>query len=264
MWSLFLTTLGISLGIQLLFFIIATFKKSDVLIDFSYGIAFTIIALYLSNLQPKVELWLAILTCMILAWSIRLTTYLFYRFSVMKKDSRFDGIRENTFRFFQFWMFQGLVTWVIMSMVVVITASQLPHKISSVSFFGLGVWLTGLIIESIADYQKFKFKLLPQNYGNWVTTGLWRYSRHPNYFGEILVWWGIFIYLSPALVGWGWISIISPISITFLLIGVTGIPILEKKYQKQYADSAEFQTYLRNTRLLLPWPKTTSSNNRVG
>ena len=120
---------------------------------------------------------------------------------------------------------------------------------------GMIVWLTGLTIETIADSQKFKFKNDPKNKGSWIDTGIWKYSRHPNYFGEISCWWGIFIYSLSFQNGLSWLTIIGPVFITLLIMFVSGIPTLEKKYKERYKDNTDYQKYKNETNLLVPWFK---------
>lgn len=112
--------------------------------------------------------------------------------------------------------------------------------------------MLGIVIESIADSQKFVFKNKSSNKGKWISTGLWKYSRHPNYLGEIMMWVGIFLYCLVYINGIGFITILSPIYITILLVAVSGIPTLEKEYDKRYRGSKQYQDYKKNTGILFP------------
>jgi steroid 5-alpha reductase family enzyme len=107
----------------------------------------------------------------------------------------------------------------------------------------------------VADWQKFVFKNREKNRGLWIQSGLWNYSRHPNYFGEILLWWGIFLYVTPFIQGLYWISVIGPLFITFILLFVSGIPLLEKKYDKKYVKNEKYQKYKSSTSVLILLPK---------
>jgi steroid 5-alpha reductase family enzyme len=118
------------------------------------------------------------------------------------------------------------------------------------AIIGVVIWLLGWIIESIADFQKFKFK--QKNPDSFFNGGLYSKVRHPNYLGEILVWIGIFIFTIPSLDGWAWLSIISPIWIVVLLVKISGIPLLEDKAWKKYGDNPEFKKYLKNSWRLIP------------
>ncbi|MBD3155066.1 MAG: DUF1295 domain-containing protein, partial [Candidatus Aenigmarchaeota archaeon] len=127
--------------------------------------------------------------------------------------------------------------------------------LSSLSFIGFIIWGLGLTIETIADLQKFKFKNNPKNKGKWIQSGLWKYSRHPNYFGEILCWVGVYIYCLNYLSGLNaLIGLISPVFISSLLLFVTGIPRLEERHDKKYGDKKEYQKYKKKTSKLILWP----------
>ncbi|MBN1168892.1 DUF1295 domain-containing protein, partial [Candidatus Woesebacteria bacterium] len=117
---------------------------------------------------------------------------------------------------------------------------------------GIMIWILGLIIEAVADQQKFTFKNNPKNKGRWIDTGLWKYSRHPNYFGEMFLWWGVFVFAIPFLNGLAWITILGPLYISFILIFVSGIPLLEKRYDEKYAVNEDYQNYKKATSLLIP------------
>ena len=197
---------------------------------------------------------------MISWWALRLGGYLFIRINKIKKDKRFDGIRENPLKFLEFWVFQGLSVWAIMLPVIASFTDQTTtleaYEYNSIFILGLFIWVVGLGIETLADYEKFTFKNDPKNKDKWIEEGLWKYSRHPNYFGEMLCWWGIFIYLLPFLRSWNLlIGLIGPVYITVLLMFVSGIPILEKINDKKFKRSKKYQEYKKNSRLLVPFPK---------
>jgi steroid 5-alpha reductase family enzyme len=248
--ELLLTTFIFLVGFNLLMFVPAFIFKTDKLTDLSYSISFIAAAifLFLNSSQNIVHI---ILLIMVLLWAIRLGTYLFIRINKTGKDSRFDGMREKFWKFIGFWLLQGISVWVILlSSTISFGGSEISF--SSIHILGIAVWLIGLLIETVADYQKYQFKNNPDNKGKWTNTGLWKRSRHPNYFGEMLIWVGIFIYSSiystmPDIL----IAIISPIYIIGLLLFVSGIPPLEKRYDKKYGDDPEYQKYKRDTNLLI-------------
>jgi steroid 5-alpha reductase family enzyme len=127
--------------------------------------------------------------------------------------------------------------------------------INAIMVLGIVIWISGLLIETISDWQKFSFKNNPNNKNLWIQSGLWKYSRHPNYFGEMLCWWGIFIFVLPFIQGLSWLTIIGPIFITFILLFVSGIPPLEKRYDKKFADNKKYQDYKKKTSILIPLPQ---------
>jgi steroid 5-alpha reductase family enzyme len=119
---------------------------------------------------------------------------------------------------------------------------------------GVSIWLVGLVIEAAADAQKSAFKAKEENRERFITSGLWGYSRHPNYFGEMLVWWGLFIYAVPFLQGAAFAVVIGPVFITLLLLFVSGIPLLERSAEAKYGDDPAYREYQRRTSILVPLP----------
>lgn len=187
-------------------------------------------------------------------WAVRIGTFLLIRVLKVGKDSRFDGIRENFVKFSKFWVGQALTAWVLMLPVTI--GLYRGGNVDALVFIGVAIWLTGLTVEALADYQKFRFNLNKNNAGKWIHEGVWKYSRHPNYFGEMLVWCGIYVAcfgaLSPLerLIG-----LASPVLISVVLLFVSGVPILEKSADARWGTLKAYQEYKRRTRLLIPLPK---------
>jgi len=211
-----------------------------------------------------------ILFLMILIWGLRLGIYLFIRINKIKKDDRFDEIRTNPIRFLSFWVLQGITVFVALypalyffQLMAGIPSPAVPggiliigdrFTIPTLSLFGFFVWLIGISIEAIADQQKFAFKNNSINKGKWVNIGLWKYSRHPNYLGEILCWVGIYIYTFPSLPYIVRIlGLLSPLSIITLLLFVSGIPKLEEKADKKWGSNKDYQEYKKKTAVLIPY-----------
>ena len=246
------STLGISLLIQAVFFVFAASLKTDKVTDLSYGLTFVILAFVLLWKNDPTEPAQLALAMMVVLWGARLAAYLLYRIVRIKRDARFDGIREDFWKFFQFWLFQGIAVWVIMLPVSVWFGKPGPWRV--LMYVGLGVWLAGLAIETIADIQKFRQKSGVSGARRWMSSGLWRYSRHPNYFGELLCWWGVFLFVASDLKGWAWLSIVGPVAITYILLYVTGIPPLERSAERKWGGESGYQKYKRSTNVLIPWP----------
>ncbi len=242
------------LGLQVFFFLIAYAFKTDKVTDLAYGISF-FITLWLVFLSSTFSFGKLLFVLAVTIWGMRLATYLFIRILKIDKDKRFDAIRKDFWDFFKFWMFQAISIWVILFPYIWVV-NQPVVEIKSLVYFGLFVWFIGLVVETVADWQKFQFKNNPENKGKWVNLGLWKYSRHPNYFGEILCWLGLYIAVFPYLSGWEYLTIISPIYITYLLVFVSGIPILEKRYDPKYAGNSKYQQYKSTTSVLIPWFKS--------
>jgi steroid 5-alpha reductase family enzyme len=255
MLSNILILLGISLLINIIIFVIAFILKSDKFTDITYALTFillTVIALF----QNEYNMFKIILAFLIFVWAIRLGGFLFIRINYFKKDKRFDGIRDNFFKFLGFFLLQGITVW------VVLISTLLFFNINNISinfifYIGIIIWIKGFLFETISDYQKFNFIKRNIDKNNFINKGLWKYSRHPNYYGEILCWVGIFIITSYTL----YLSniyhlifgFISPLFIYFLLRYFSGIPILEKNSDKRFKGNKEYLKYKENTPMLIPY-----------
>lgn len=236
-----LQALLLSLGFNIFMFFFAFAFKTDKLTDLSYSLTFIALAVIALLTQPF-TLGLAALIGMILIWAIRLGTFLFIRINYQKKDDRFDEMRGSFIKFLGFWLLQAITVWVVILPLFLFTGKAI--------YIGALIWLAGLIIESAADWQKFSFKNKKANAKKFISTGLWKYSRHPNYFGEMLCWIGVYVYVGSWLYG-----LISPIYIILLLSFLSGIPLLEKKANKTWGKNKDYQEYKRTTSLLIPWCK---------
>ena len=247
------TFLWIALGLNLVMFLIAYLAKTDVLTDISYATTFILLALwaFVSNEGGELQ---AVVLALILVWALRIGGYLLMRIMHMKSDKRFDGIRESFGKFAFFWIFQGVTVWIILLPALYVLGHGHGHEIENLSLIGIAIWVTGLLLEAIADHQKFTFKnKYPTKF---ISTGLWKYSRHPNYFGEILCWIGIYVVALPMLVAPDWIyALASPLYITIILCLFSGIPPLEKRYQKKFGKEKKYQEYKKTTSILIPWKK---------
>lgn len=253
--ELIFSTLMFALAVQVLVFIPAYLFKTDKLTDLAYGLGFIAAAIYAYSHGFQNVLGV-ILMFMIIMWGVRISMFLFMRILVMGRDSRFDGLRERFWKFLLFWIMQGITIWILLTPAIVLFgARELDYGRWIFFVIGFIVWLAGFMIETAADYQKSRFKTLNPKRTAFVNTGLWKYSRHPNYFGEILCWSGVFLFAVPAMSGISYLSIVGPVWITFLLLFVTGIPVLEKQYAKRYKNSSEYQEYRRTTSILVPLPK---------
>ena len=244
----------VSMGINLLMFFPAYFLRTDKLTDISYAVTFVVIS--------GVAFWVGgfsvpslILFLMILFWAARLGGYLLNRIKKIKRDKRFDGMRESFWRFSRFWLLQGLTVWVVLFPSIYFFKNS-PKDISALAYIGVLIWLAGFVIEMVADAQKYKFINNPQNKGKWIDSGIWKYSQHPNYFGEILLWFGVYVYALFGLsVLQAAIGLVGPIYIALLIVYASGIPILRKAAEKRWGSNAEFQKYRRTTSVLIPLPR---------
>jgi len=187
-------------------------------------------------------------------WTIRLGSFLFTRIQNAGHDSRFDKIKPNFLRFLTAWTLQGLWAFLTLSAALAVITSTKQVPLDIFAFIGGAIWLMGFSIEVIADRQKSLFKKDSKNVGKFISSGLWAHSRHPNYFGEIMLWTGIFIICIPVLQGTQWVTIISPIFIFLLLKYVSGINLLEKKADEKWGGQADYEAYKKNTSELILLP----------
>ncbi|KAL1020700.1 hypothetical protein UPYG_G00003520 [Umbra pygmaea] len=194
-------------------------------------------------------------TGLVTAWGLRLGTFLFLRILKDGQDRRFNNVRESPGTFFVYWSVQA--AWVFMTLLptLMLNSEHRDRPLGLRDYLGWGFWGLGFTIEALADQQKWVFKGNPDNAGKFIQSGLWAYSRHPNYFGEILQWSGLWLSASSVMKGSQYISVVSPLVVWFLLRHVSGIPILEKQAMKKWGSDPAFQNYIKSTPLLWPIPK---------
>jgi len=251
--NLFLESFIIITIINSVFFIYAFIRKTDIVTDLSYSLSFLLASSYLYLFHAEKQLVQTLLWLFVSLWALRLGAYLLSRIIKIKVDHRFDDKRDSFFKFGAFWLLQTIAVWIIL-LPVTFTLAQRGLVINlPILLAGSVVWLVGLVYEALADWQKTTFK--KDNPARLITNGLWKYSRHPNYFGELLVWWGILLVVLPYLGGWSYATVVGPIFITLLLLFVSGIPLLEKSWQERYGKEAYFQEYLARTSLIIPMRK---------
>jgi len=251
---LFALCVALALLIQWIAFIPAHILQTEKFFDLTGSLTYiTVItcALLLRG-SPDARAWL--LWVLVVVWALRLGTFLFTRVHKSGKDSRFDAIKPSLPRFLQTWTLQGLwVSFTLAAALAVIT-SQYQAQPKLYAILGLLVWALGFGIEVTADVQKSRFRADPSNKGKFIRNGFWAWSRHPNYFGEIILWCGVAVIAIPILRGWQWLTIISPVFIFILLTRISGIPMLEKSADKKWGGQADYETYKANTSVLVPLP----------
>jgi len=249
--NIFLLAFLVSLGLNLLLFVPAYLFKTDKLTDISYAVTFAVVAAAGFHQSSHTKLH-RLLLIMILVWAFRLGSFLLMRVWKKGKDARFDEMRERFVTFLRFWLAQGLSVFVIM-LAALSGFAQHHTQVTFASWLGVVIFAVGLIIEAVADQQKFRFSRNPKNKGSWIDQGVWRVSRHPNYLGEIMVWIGLYFTVLSSLVGvtvlW---ALLSPLYIIVLLLFVSGVPILEKSAQAKWGSDPAFKKYVAAVPVLLP------------
>ena len=193
-----------------------------------------------------------LLLVLVIIWALRLGIFLFRRIQKAKKDDRFDEIKPSFIRFLNVWTIQGLWVTLTMAAALVAITTTCRKELDLFALIGFLVWAFGFAIEVVADSQKSRFSANPDNKGKFIQTGLWSRSRHPNYFGEIILWFGVAVIALPVLQGWQWVALISPIFVILLLTRVSGIPLLEKKADKKWGGHGDYEAYKKRTNVLIP------------
>ena len=204
-------------------------------------------------LHPLLDLRGLIICVLISIWAVRLGSFLFMRIKRAGQDRRFIESKTRFWQFLYIWTMGGAWVFITMAAGLAAITSMTQRPLGIFAIAGVFLWLVGFSIEVVADRQKTKFRQLPENADHFITSGLWAYSRHPNYFGEILLWLGITVIALPTLVGWQYVTLISPIFVALLLIKVSGIRLLEADAKDRWGSDPNYQYYVNNTPVLVPF-----------
>lgn len=212
----------------------------------------TLLALYHKGqfIGPRADIRSLLLAMIIIIWALRLGSFLFMRILKDKEDRRFNEWKFSFPLFLRTWTLQGM--WIFLTSIAAITAISTRKIVAPdvLLFVGGFLWLFGFLFETIADFQKRKFK--SKNKDGFITSGLWSVSRHPNYFGEIVLWIGVAIIAYPTLYGWQYVSLISPLFVYLLLTRVSGVTLLEEHAEKKWGKDKKYISYKENTPELFP------------
>lgn len=204
-------------------------------------------------LHPLLDLRGLIICVLISIWAVRLGSFLFMRIKRAGQDRRFIESKTRFWQFLYIWTMGGAWVFITMAAGLAAITSMTQRPLGIFAIAGVFLWLVGFSIEVVADRQKTKFRQLPENADHFISSGLWAYSRHPNYFGEILLWLGITVIALPTLVGWQYMTLISPIFVALLLIKVSGIRLLEADAKDRWGSDPNYQYYVNNTPVLVPF-----------
>ncbi len=244
----------LAFGINWLVFIPSNAAKTEKYYDLTGSITYLTVTLVAVAFSTDLDARAVIVALMVGVWAVRLGTFLFRRISRDGRDGRFDEIKVNPLRFFMSWTIQGLWVLLTAAAAIAIVTSGERQSLGWVALVGIAIWLAGFSIEVMADQQKSAFKQDPANEGRFISSGLWAWSRHPNYVGEITLWTGIAIIAVPILSGWRWTVLISPMFVYLLLTRVSGIPMLEKRADKRWGGEPAYEQYKAETPVLFPGP----------
>lgn len=249
---LFALAVGLAYAIQWLVFVPSYLRQTEKFFDLTGSLTYISVTTLALLFSPAIDARAMLLWALVVIWAARLGTFLFRRIQRAGKDDRFDDLKPSFIRFLNVWTIQGLwVTFTAAAALVAITTTT-RKELDGFAFVGLVVWIIGFAIEAIADAQKNRFNADPANKGKFIQTGLWSRSRHPNYFGEIVLWLGVAIIALPVLQGWQWVALISPVFVTILLTRISGVPLLEAKADKKWGGQPEYEAYKKRTPVLIP------------
>jgi len=249
----FLLSALIIAGNMLFFFIFGSLRRDNSFVDVGWPLGFMLVALATFAVVPAPGGRRLLLCLLVLAWGARLAGFILWRKRGGGEDFRYAAMREKWGRrvllngFFKIYLLQGFLLFFVAFPIVIGNSDRLPAALNLLDLGGVFLFTCGFLLETAADWQMQRFRKRPGNRGRLLMSGVWRFSRHPNYFGETLVWWGIFLIALNAASGW--MAAISPLLITFLLRFVSGVPLLEKKF----AGRADFAVYKKRTSLFVPW-----------
>ncbi len=248
----FALLVGLAFLIQWLVFIPAYLQQTEKFFDLTGSLTYISITTLALILSAGVDARAILVWALVVTWAARLGTFLFARIKKAGKDDRFDEIKPSFIRFLNVWTIQGLwITFTLAAALVTIT-TNIRKELDLFALAGFLVWVAGFAIEVLADYQKSRFNADPKNKDKFIQTGLWSRSRHPNYFGEIILWIGVMIIALPVLQGWQWVALISPVFVALLLTRVSGVPLLEKKADQKWGRQEDYETYKKRTPVLIP------------
>nr|WP_298929032.1 DUF1295 domain-containing protein [uncultured Erythrobacter sp.] len=245
----------IAFVVNWLAFLPSAAAKTDKFYDTTGAITYLTVTAFACAVSGPLDLRAIVIAAMVGIWTLRLGSFLFMR--IRREggtDSRFEKIKVNPARFLVAWTLQAV--WVIFTAAAALVAITASERVEIGIFFWLGaaIWVLGFAWEVIADRQKKEFKEDPANKGDFINVGLWRWSRHPNYFGEITLWSGILVMTLPVLSGTAWLAVISPLFVTLLLTKVSGVNLQNAQAKERWGDDPAYQEYRKNTPALIPKP----------
>ena len=247
-----LLSFSVLMALVFLLWLLSLALKNASIVDIFWGLGFVVVAwiCYFNTVgfEPRKTL----ITTLVTIWGLRLSIYLYWRNHGKGEDYRYQSLRQRigknfpVISLFVVFIFQGLLIWLVSLPIQAAQSSLEPNHFTAFDVVGVIFWAIGLTFEAVGDWQLATFKDNPNNQGKVMDRGLWKYTRHPNYFGDALLWWGIFLFALPD----GWWTIISPMVMTTLLMKISGVALLEKTLVKTKPQYAE---YIRRTNAFLPW-----------
>jgi steroid 5-alpha reductase family enzyme len=253
-WPLFAVCGAIGFALHWIIFIPSYWFQTEHYFDLTGSLSYILTVVAAVLLNPSWDIRDAIIALMIVIWAGRLGSFLFFRIKKDGQDSRFVVMKTKFFWFLMTWTIGGL--WVLVTMAAGLAAltSNTTAEIGLLGYIGILMWLFGFTVEVVADRQKTAFKQNSNNQGRFISTGIWSWSQHPNYFGEITLWLGLTLLAFPVLSGWQLATLISPVFVYFLLTRVSGIPLLDRAAEQKWGSDPDYLAYTKATSKLMLFP----------
>ncbi len=250
----FAIAVGLAFAIQWIAFVPAYRYQTERYFDLTGSLSFIAVAAVAVALSAVRDERSLLLLALIAIWGLRLGSFLFRRMLQTGKDDRFDVLKPSPLRFLAVWTIQAL--WVSLTSAAALAAitTNAREPLGAFAMVGAAVWVVGLAIEVVADQQKRRFRADPANRDRFIARGLWAWSRHPNYFGEIVLWAGVALIAVPVLSGWQWLTLVSPLFVWLLLTRLSGVPMLERKADDHWGGRPDYEAYKARTPVLVPRP----------
>ena len=238
--------------IQWVMFLPSYLKSTEHYFDITGSITFITVSVLAFILSDNKNIRSILLTLLIIVWATRLGVFLLKRVKAAGSDGRFDDLKDFS-TFFMVWNLQALwITFTLLSSLIIFTSNH-SGNLEIYDYIGIITWISGLFIEVVADKQKSDFKNDISNKNKFISTGLWKYSRHPNYLGEIILWTGITIIAIPLFSGWSWLGLISPVFVFIMLKFISGVRILENRADMKWGKDKEYLKYKNSTPEIFPF-----------
>ena len=243
---------ALAFAINWIAWIPAALTRRETFYDLVGAITYLSVVVLAVRLSASLDLRAGLVAAMVCVWALRLGLFLFGRIREAGSDRRFDAIKRDPARFLVVWTMQGL--WVVMTAGAALATIAAPHRVAPDGWLIAGalIWLAGFAIEVIADAQKRAFRRNAANRGRFIAHGLWAWSRHPNYFGEIVLWFGIAVIALPVAQRWSALVLVSPLFVWILLTRISGIPLLDAQGEARWGDDPVWQLRQRQVPALLP------------
>ena len=253
-WSVFGLCALVSFAVQWVMFAQAWLARSEGYFDLVGSLTYICVAWVAVLVSGANDLGAWIIVALITTWALRLGPFLFLRIRAAGEDKRFKSIRNSFPTFLMTWTLQGAWVFITAGCALAAISGYADIPLGPSFVIGFVLWLIGFGLEVVADRQKTVFRSNPANADDFIKSGLWAWSRHPNYFGEIVLWFGIALMAWPALQGWQLVTLISPIWVVILLYFISGVRMLENRADRKWGGDPDYEAYKKATPVLVPKP----------